>query len=317
MKKITCLVCTIATTVFCLNAQSFTGGGFESWEYKDPRNGKPNFYELTNSFITTLNSKLYSLTDDLGEAPLTAFRETSDVKSGNYSLKLVTDVMYLGAETILLPGAAGTLDIGITPPSVDLKKPFTHRPIAIRGYVKYVPKNGDSAAIEVILKESGGIDIGKGKQVYKAATNDWEEFNIDINYTWETAPKTITVIFAASAKYDFTSIETLQDCKGQIGSTLYLDDVEFVYVAGIKEMLTPEINLNVYPNPSAEKVTVQIEKEINGMVFIYDYLTRKVGEYPIDGTQINIDVKNYAAGSYLINIVENNKVTTTGRFVKQ
>jgi hypothetical protein len=317
MKKITCLVCTIAATIFCLNAQSFNGGGFESWEYKDPKNGKPHYYELTSSnFVLTLN-KLYSLTDPLGDAPLTAFRETSDVHSGNYSIKLVTDEMYVGDDPILLPGAAGTLDITIVPPGVDLEKPFTHRPIAIRGYVKYVPKNGDSAAIEVILRD-GNINTGHGKQVYKTATTDWEEFNIDINYAWETAPKTITVIFAASAKYNFASLETLKDCKGQIGSALYLDDVEFLYgPQGVKEMLTPEIQLNVYPNPSTEKVTVQIEKETNGMVFVYDYLTRKIGEYPIDGTQLEIDVKDYAAGSYLINVVENNKVTTTGRFVKQ
>ena len=317
MKKITCLVCTIAATIFCLNAQTqpFTGGGFESWESKNPGNGKPNYYELTNNFITTLN-KLYSLTDPLGEAPLTAFRETADVKTGNYSLKLVTNEMFVGDDGILLPGAAGTLDITIVPPGVDLEKPFTSRPIAIRGHVKYVPVGNDSAAIEVILRDRD-INIGQGKQVYKAATSGWEEFNIDINYDWQTPPRTITVIFAASAKYNFASLETLQECEGQIGSALYLDDVEFVYEVGIKEMLTPEIQLSVYPNPSTEKVTVHIEKETNGMVFIYDYLSRKVGEYPVDGTQMNIDVKDYAAGSYLINVVEDNKVITTGRFVKQ
>jgi hypothetical protein len=103
-----------------------------------------------------------------------------------------------------------------------------------------------------------------------------------------------------------------------VGSALYLDDLELDYsYVGIKEMLYPEISMRVYPNPSREEATVQIAKETKGTVIVYDYLARKIGEYPINGTQIKINLQNYAQGSYLLNVIENNKVITTSRFVKE
>ncbi|MDR0713962.1 MAG: T9SS type A sorting domain-containing protein, partial [Bacteroidales bacterium] len=75
--------------------------------------------------------------------------------------------------------------------------------------------------------------------------------------------------------------------------------------------------MSVYPNPSKDAITVQVAKETQGTVIVYDYLARKIGEYPINGTQIKIDVQNYAQGSYLLNVIENNKVITTSRFVKE
>ncbi len=102
-----------------------------------------------------------------------------------------------------------------------------------------------------------------------------------------------------------------------IGSILFLDNIEFDYTVGIKEMLTPEIQLGVYPNPAKEQITIQIGKETEGSIIIYDYLARKVGQYPINGIQAEIDIRDYASGSYLINVIENDKVITTNRFVKQ
>ena len=309
-------------TVVEVNGQTpFPDGGFENcWEFFENYSpGKADYWDFKDGhFLTTLNM-LHELTGSQGSAPLTAHKITgSEARQGN-SLKLVSQNMTFGGEIIFLPGVAATMYVDIEGLDCILGKPFTARPTAIKGYMKYAPAGKDSAAIEVILREAGGLELGRGKQVFNEAINGWTEFNVGIDYNaFQTPPTSITVIFASSAKYDFTNIDSLMSCKGQVGSTMFLDDVEFLYdPTGIKEMLTPEIQLNVYPNPSAEKVTVHIEKEINGMVFIYDYLSRKVGEYSIDGTQLDINVKNYAAGSYLINVVENNKVVTTGRFVKQ
>jgi len=82
-------------------------------------------------------------------------------------------------------------------------------------------------------------------------------------------------------------------------------------------MFDPAVKLSIYPNPATEQVNLQIARETAGTAIIYDYLSRKIGEYPLCGTQIDIDVRHYAAGSYLINIVENDRVITTGRFLKE
>jgi len=301
----------------------FPDGKFENcWEwFVNVTPGKSDYWDFKeNYFLSTLN-QLHELTGDEGDAPLTAFRlDGADVYDGNYSLKLVSNPMVLGGDQLFLPGVAATLYIVFFPEiNCILGEPFTARPSNIKGYHKYTPVNGDSAAIEVILKR-GGNRIGGGKQVIKGSVPNWAAFDVPITYSIDQIPDSIVVIFAASANYDFTDINTLMKCKGQAGSTLCIDNVEYVYDSinvGVKEMFDPAIKMSVYPNPSKESVSLTIAKETNGTVIIYDYLTRKIGEYSINGTQIDIDIQDYAAGSYLINVIENGKVITTNRFAKE
>jgi len=323
MRRIT-LLAVFVTVAFHLNAQNrkFPDGGFENcWVTVTPY-GKPVYWDFNeNYFLTTLN-ELYGLDAEQGIAPLTAFQVTgNDVYEGMYSLKLVSNSMQIGSETLFLPGAAGTLRLIIDTEApnggyCELGKPFTSRPSELTGYHKYAPVNGDSAAIEVQLKRGGNV-IGSGKLPIKSTVANWSEFSVPISYTSTATPDTIIIIFAASADYDFTNIDSLMHCRGQINSTLYLDNIEFQYVVGIKEMFDPAVKVTVYPNPSKECVNIQVGKETNGTVIIYDYLSRKVGEYAINGTQIDVDIQDYAAGSYLINVIENDKVITTNRFVKE
>ena len=323
MKRITLLAVffTVALHLNAQNQEEFPDGKFENcWEwYKNPTSGKQDYWDFKDSyFLTTLN-QLHELSGDEGNAPLTAFREESDAYEDKYSLRLESNNMIFGGENLFLPGVAATLYISYMPLGVTLGEPFTSQPSAIKGFYKYISVGGDSAAIEIILKKGGNI-IAHGKEVIKESIPNWKSFNVPVTYSSDQTPDNIVVIFTASANYDFTSLETLMKCKGQPGSTLYLDNIEYEYepiVVGIKEIFDPAIKVNVYPNPSKESVSLQLAKETNGTVIIYDYLTRKVGEYTINGTQIDIDIQDYAAGSYLINVIENGKVITTNRFVKE
>ena len=319
MKRVV-LLAVFFTAAAYLNAQgqAFPDGKFENcWEWfinpnKGP--GKSNYWDFKDGyFLSTLN-QLHELAGAEGDAPLTAYRVQGAEAYDGYSVKLKSDEMIFGDSIVFLPGVAATLNINFVPIKCTMGRPFTSRPTAIKGVYNYTPVNGDSAAIEVVLKKNGNV-VGGGKMVTTSKVSGWQSFNVPI--TSNNTPDTIVVVFAASGNYDFTDINTLMKCKGQIGSTLWLDNIEFEYEVGIKEMFNPAVKLSVYPNPSKERINIQIAKETNGTAIIYDYLTRKVGEYPIYGTQIDVDVSNYATGSYLINIMENGKVITTGRFVKE
>jgi len=331
MKRITLLAVFFTVTVH-LEAQnpSFANGdgGFENCWIRvtpHPSTGIAPFDDFRETFfLTTLNS-LHELTDEQGMAPLTAFRlQDADAYQGS-SLKLVSNNMTVGMKTIFLPGATGTLEIEI---DIDAEnggnctvgEPFTFRPTAIKGVRQYTPKGGDAAAIEVQLKK-GDLLIAKGKERITATDATWTPFNVPIGYYYDDIiPDLIIVIFSASDGYDFTDMITLMNCTGVVGSTLCLDDIEFEYgdiEIGVKEMFDPAIKLSIYPNPSKERVSLQIGKETSGTVVVYDYLIRKIGEYSINGTQIDINIQDYAAGSYLINVIENGKVITTGRFGKE
>jgi hypothetical protein len=197
-----------------------------------------------------------------------------------------------------------------------LGRAFTSKPTVINGFHKYTSVSGDSAAIEIWLQKKGVV-LGQGKQIVYKSDADWTKFSVPVNYTLpDETPDTIVVIFSASAGYNFSCFDSLMECKGRANSTLCLDNVEYSYETGVKEMLDPAVKLNIYPNPAADKVHLQLEKETAATVIIYDYLIRKVGEFSINGTQLDIDIRHYEAGSYLINVVENNRVITTGRFLK-
>ena len=317
MKKVVLLITSVVIVNFNVKGQGqIPDGGFEdSWVEKTPTNGKAKYDDLNNGFLITLN-QLYALPLDLGDASLTAFKEMNDVVHGKYSLKLVSSRMTSQYGHVFLPGAAGTIHIDIIGVDCKLGNPFSSRPEALEGDRKYLPVGSDFGAIEIQLKRGGSV-IGTGKQTMYSADPDWTRFRVPVTYTDAGSPDEIIVVFASSGKYDFTDIETLMECEGEVGSTLFLDNVSLSYEVGVKEMFDPAIKLSIYPNPSKERLSVQVGKETSGTVVVYDYLIRKMGEYPINGTQIDVDIQDYAAGSYLINVIENGKVITTGRFGKE
>ena len=269
------------------------------------------------SFISTLN-QLYELDGAQGIAPLTAFRE-EDAYEGNYSIKLVSDTMVFGNQCIFLPGAIGTLLIDFIGIECALGTPFNGKPTSLSGYMKYLPVNGDSGAIEVVLLNNahGGIVVGRGKQVFNSAVNAYSEFNIEIEYTGQYDPDSIIVLASASAAYDFTNIDSLMKCKGQIGSTLYLDNLTFNYSDNVKECLMPEVNMMLTPNPAVDQISITVSEEIKGQVMIYDMSGKCIANTGINGQKINIDASTYANGTYIVNIVSNNQVVASSRFIKQ
>lgn len=219
-------------------------------------------------------------------------------------------------EDLFLPGAAGTLYIDFINLDCILGKPFTHKPLQFTGWYKCSLANGDSAAIEVFLKKSGN-KIGAGKLVIDTNVNTWSQFSIPITYTSESTPDSVVVIFAASAGYDFTSIETLMQCKGQNGSTLFVDDVAFGYEQGVKQLLMPKKDMFLFPNPVADKLTIKFNEFVDGQLIIYDNLGREVESFLINSNNRIVDVGNYAAGSYFINLFEKGKLISSKQFIKE
>ena len=314
MKRVSLFLVAVMA-VLSVNAQTFPDGGFENcWMQYTCEKGK--YWDFVEDhFLTTLN-QLYDMSSESGIAPLTAFRE-EDAYEGNYAVKLVSDTMNFGNERIFLPGACGTLHIDIFNIDCVLGNPFTHRPTAMSGYMKYAPVNGDSAAIEVVLKKNS-VAIGSGKIMFYNAVNAYTKFTVDINYTSEATPDSVIVIVASSANYDFTSIETLMKCNGQIGSTIYIDELAFEYGDGVKELLLSNTHVNVYPNPACEQLNIQFEQDVDGEVIVYDNNGKQMLNQQVNGKQFSIDINTLATGHYFLNIVNNDqKIIASKQFVKE
>ncbi len=316
MKKVGLFLSLTVCMMLSMNAQTFPDGSFENnWEYfENPTPGKSDYWDFKDGyFITTLN-QLHELSGEQGDAPLTAFRD-GDAIDGNYALKLVSNTMTFG-EDLFLPGAAGTLFIDFINLDCILGEPFTHRPLQFNGWYKYQLVKGDSAAIEVFLKKNGA-KIGGGKMMIYNNVNAWSQFSIPITYSSQSTPDSVVVIFASSAGYNFSSIETLMQCKGQDGSTLYVDDVSFGYVQGVKELIMPEMELIMSPNPVQDKLRIQTTENVKGHVIMYDFSGKEIGRYSFEGNTLSVDISAFASGSYFANLIVNNKVVSSKQFVKE
>lgn len=138
--------------------------------------------------------------------------------------------------------------------------PFTSRPLALKGYLDYTPVNidmtkdpytslegqPDTCKIQVFLTENteqyvintssqqfvdingsdiiayGTIETGTATSTKSELTNGYEQFTIKLDYRDTTKKPNMIVIVAGASKYgDYFT--------GGVGSTLYLDEFEFVY----------------------------------------------------------------------------------------
>lgn len=259
MKKKLCVLCALPLLFGAVSAQNFSipDGHFENWTTDKAEDGS-TYDELGNPFWTSLN-QLASLPASMFTGPVTMYKETGrSGQNGDYAPKLVANEMLYGdSGMIFLPGVIGTLDVVFDKLTARTGRAFTSRPKAIKGYMKYFPVDGDSASIYVGLTrydEEAGMRqrVAFVDEVYKDTISEWTEFNLPIRYLNNATPDTLVLFFVSSAGYD-RKFERLMHCQGQLGSTLWVDDVEFVY-----EGEDPSTNIEnavlassgLYPNPS-------------------------------------------------------------------
>ena len=208
-------------------------GGFEScWYWQSTQND--TYLEYQSSVLMSLNM-LHALEDMIPgtTAPISAFCDSLTPHSGKYAMKLVSGRIHDEQNgELFLPGAMAPLnenfiDEFLNDGNISVKRPYTEKPTAIKGYYKYAPVDGDAGSITVTLYNGDNV-IAEGTLSESNTVGEWTAFNIPItgeNYA-TTTPTHISIIFSASEGYNFAD---LLSCTGKEGSALWLDDVEFVF----------------------------------------------------------------------------------------
>lgn len=265
MKKLVLLAMLLPLAWGGLQAQTqdslFSDPGFDYWETGQGQD-TVTYDDLMDPFWGSLNF-LATLPPEMFTGPVTLFKEAG--RSGeaeDFAPRMESSSMVFGGEGVelFIPGVVGTITVDIANIDATLGYPFTSRPLGMKGYMKYAPVNGDSASIFVELKrynEDLGMSqmIGRGELIFKEAVADWTEFDLTIEYKSQVQPDSITVLFVASAGYNF---DNFLACQGQKGSSLWVDDVQLYYEEATPEP-DPSANENaalaasrLYPNPSAD-----------------------------------------------------------------
>ena len=79
------------------------------------------------------------------------------------------------------------------------------------------------------------------------------------------------------------------------------------------------IQLNIFPNPTSEMVTVRIENSNDfkdGTLRLYMPNGQLLREYPVNSPEFTIDLSNYVKGVYLLNL-QINQHSDTWKIIKQ
>ncbi len=137
---------------------------------------------------------------------------------------------------------------------------------------------------------------------------DWKEENVFLDELVENND-TVTVRFRLKSNPVFED------------DGWYIDDISFNMITGVDELTEEEKHLEIYPNPSSDKIVVNL-KNINEN-FAYDIeLYSAYGKYiPLKGRLIDrqkeyliIDVNGLANGAYAVVAKENGRTVSTKFF---
>ncbi len=207
------------------------GGCFDQWESVDDGYGNICL-EPAGDYLRTLNYLTTLPVSAGGPGPLTT-DSSSEAYSGQYAALLTTKTFTPMGTPIIIPGIVGTDSLDIPNATIILGKRYTSKPLKFQGYYKYQPVGGDSALILVLLSKyntgAGHRDtVAYAEQYMKSPVSSYTFIDLPIDYATynnPNTPDTLTLIITSSGGVNFVD---LMNCKGQVGSKLWIDEIQFV-----------------------------------------------------------------------------------------
>ena len=151
--------------------------------------------------------------------------------------------------------------------------------------------------------------IDRGIALVDESTNDpfaWDWDFGDGNTSTEQNP---THVYTEEGNYDICLIATNAGGYDVVCKTVFLE-------TGIND---PAIqNCLIYPNPSSESITIQLQNQIsNGELIVYDITGKIVSKILIQGSdKIFLSIKDLKQENYSLIIKEQNIVVGKGNFVR-
>lgn len=290
----------------CLNAQnSLPNQGFEEWTNYE-------YYEEPSGGVWTTANKAILLNPEVFKA--TTFK-TTDAYAGTYAVRMVTDAANT-TPPLLLTGtlATGVFDeLALPPNNLYTGTPFTARPESFKLYYKYFSIEHDSCDIWAIShrwnSETEQRDtIGVAWITDSTRVSEYTLLSIPFDYWSEELPDSISVVFASSAAGDLFA--------GQIGSTLYVDQISFEMSNGIDISFLPEIQVLISPNPVSERITFELSEPLNtGELSVYDINGKLISKQKMNGLKATYNVADLQRGIYYYQIFDHATFVNGGSFI--
>lgn len=172
--------------------------------------------------------------------------------------------------------------------------PVTGHPTSLCGYYKWIPQNGDTMNIHILLY-SGGVQVAIATLQDSTSATSWTSFQIPISsYSTVDSARIMLMCYA-----DHVMI-------AHGNSVLYVDNLSFDnLITGIPEV-TDLHTLNIYPNPATDVLNISMPQAYcgNTNVAIYDITGRIVMQYTfvIRSNYFPVDISTLPSGVYLLRI---------------
>ncbi len=290
----------IITLGLPLNAQNIPNNGFENWT-----NSSPDDWDISNETV-------------LGITFTTVTQDTSSL-NGNWSVKIRTITKTVFGTDISVPGLITlgdfTLDIINQTGDVDGGIAFTSRPDSIIGNYVSRPAQGDSGLIAIGFGKwntatNSRDTIAESYMFFGDSVSNWHQFAMPIDWMTSDNPDSMNIIITSSDLVNYT-MET--------NSSLWIDNLAFVYNnTGIFDF-NPESNVNVFPDQRNRQIRINFQYEevlpidiqiisMGGQQIITDHLT--AGK-----EQVSYNMNAFTPGMYIVNIILSGKKAESLKFI--
>lgn len=269
--KIFILLCAIGLLPFEGASQQILNGGFEE-TYTDSYGPMDYLRPLNWYFATTAN--LMCPTPIRGEM-------TNDSHTGEWAVKLET--LYCGPHE---SGGVGTGQENESSVFPDIAHAVDARPDQVSYYYKFSPANGDTALFSAVLFNYPDsitvwqpdwflfIDtVGIAQELIIEPENEYVERVVNFEYLSTETPKYIIMYFSTYHNiFNFYEGEYADP-----GTTLWIDDIELIYLTTSSENLLQETQVRIYPNPVADHFQVEVPANITVQSMqVHDFSGRHV-----------------------------------------
>lgn len=243
-----------------------------------------------------------------------------DVHGAPYAMQIVTVDLVTNPDPTMIPDPIGFAATG-TVSGTSLKTGFSYtgRPISAGFWYKYSPAGTDTASFFMYLSKwntiTGAKDtIAIGYWETSATTSTYALTSVTLTYLSATLfPDTAGILFSATGPGCLTC--------GNVGSTLWVDDVFFSGWNGIHELASSN-DVIVFPNPANNYLNIIADVTEAYSVIAYDATGRMISSATLsqamNGTNRRtgvINTSDFASGLYSYSVIDSNgNVLKAGKF---
>ncbi len=252
---------TLFTFIFALSSFLFANAQAPTWNFESWTGTEPTGWISENELMLLGN-------------PQSAFQEKTpaNVKSGANSLKLISVTMSQN------PGGTLPNPIGLAAPgrlvnfTPKFGTSFNSRPDNISFWYKYSPITlTDTCEFLVLLWNSTTKDtLAIGYWHQGGAVNTYTQQTVQLTYKAAYAnelPDSMALTFSSTKLFN-PNFKLCLNC-GQVGSTMWIDDVVFSGWNGIKEVSNSE-GVSIFPNPSIIFSNITVNNSEASTAVVYD-----------------------------------------------